>query len=250
MISAIIVDDEKDARFLLRNLLQTNFSEKVNILAEADDVDSAVEVIKKHQPDIVFLDIKMPGGNGFDVLTKIEGLNFEVVFVTAYDKFALRAFEFSAFGYLMKPIKESDLSGVMDRLGEKLSRSKIEDGTKRLKVLIENYDESAGIKKIVISNVSGFKVTALEEIVRLEGDGNYTDFILSDGQKIVSTKNLGEYEKLLVDYGFFRIHQSTVVNLIHVVGFSRESGGLVEMSDGAKMKLSRYRKDTFMERFL
>ena len=249
MISVVIVDDEKDARFLLRNLLEQNFVNQVDVLAEADDVDSAIEMIKKHQPDIVFLDIKMPGGSGFDVLTSIEKLNFEVVFVTAYDKFALKAFEFSAFGYLMKPIKESDLAGILDRLDEKVRRLQGDDSSKRLKVLIENYNEG-GVKKIVVSNVNGFRVAALEDIIRLEGDGNYTNFILTDEQKVVSTKNLGEYEKLLLDFGFFRIHQSTVVNLIHVVGFSREGGGLVEMSDGVKAKLSRYRKDAFMERFV
>jgi two-component system, LytTR family, response regulator len=248
MIKALIIDDEKDARFLLRNMLENNFLEQIEILGEADDVETGIEAIKRYNPDLVFLDIKMPQGTGFNLLSQFKEINFEVIFVTAYDKFAIKAFKFSAFGYLMKPIKKDELGIVVQKLTDRIETKK---GTtdKRLKILVENFDDNK-IKKLVIGNVSGFKVIELERLIRLEGDGNYTNFILEKDKKLTSTKNLGEYQDLLHDHGFFRIHQSTIVNLKHVVGFNREEGGTVEMTDNQKLKLSRHRKESFMQRFL
>jgi len=249
MIKALIIDDERDARFLLRNLLEQKFSDKIEILDEADDVETGIKAIIQHEPELVFLDIKMPQGTGFDLLSKLDSVNFEIIFITAYDKFAVKAFEFSAFGYLMKPIKEEELKDALLKLDKRLNGLN-KGADKRLKVLVENFGDDPKMSKIVISNVGGFKVIALKNIIRLEGDGNYTNFILMGQKKLTSTKILKEYQELLNDHGFFRIHQSTIVNLRHVTGYNREDGGNVETSDGCKLKLSRYRKESFMKRFL
>lgn len=249
MIKAIIIDDEKDARFLLKNLLERHFENSINVIAEADGIASGIEVINKHKPDLVFLDIQMRKGTGFDLLQKIGDVDFEVIFITAYNQYAVDAFKFSAFGYLLKPIKTRELKAVVEKLESHLSRLK-EGVTKRLKVLIENYGNEGEIQKIIITNVEGFQVVKVNSIIRLEGDRNYTHFIIDGGKKITTSKSIGEYEELLNQYGFFRIHQSTIVSLRHVTGYQKGDGGRVEMTDGANMKVSRYRKDEFLKRFV
>jgi two-component system LytT family response regulator len=182
------------------------------------------------------------------VLEKIKEKNFEVVFVTAFDQYAIKAFEFSALGYLMKPIRLNELKQIVSTIKEKSEKLKA-SSPNRLKVLVENYGDDHKIHKLVISNMEGFKVVSIEEIVRLEGDRNYTDFILLDGKKVTSTKTLGEYQELLNDFGFFRVHQSTIVNLRHVMGYNRNER-LVELVDGAKIVMSRHRKNEFIEKFI
>ena len=183
------------------------------------------------------------------LLQQLKDVNFEVIFITAYDQYAVKAFQFSAFGYLMKPIKTKELNTVVTRLKDHIDSLK-EGVNKRLKVLVENYGDDRLIKKLVISNKDGFKVSNVEDIVRLEGDGNYTNFIIAGSKKIMTSKSLGEYEELLNEHGFFRIHQSTIVNLRHVKGYLKGSGDKVEMSDGKSFTVSRHRKPAFLKRFL
>ncbi|PHR23129.1 MAG: DNA-binding response regulator [Fluviicola sp.] len=248
MINAVIIDDEKDARFLLRNLIEKKFGEQINVLGEADDVEPGVALIEKHKPDLVFLDIQMKKGTGFDLLKKIKKIDFEVIFITAYNQYAVDAFKFSAFGYLLKPIKSKDLGEVIEKLEKHLSELK-QDTTKRLKVLIENYGSDGDIQKLIIPNIEGFQVVKIADIIRLEGDRNYTHFILDPDKKITTSKSLGEYEELLNDHGFFRIHQSTIVSLRHITAYLKEDGGNVKMTDGGVLKISRHRKTEFLERF-
>lgn len=248
MIKAVIIDDEKDARFLLRNLLEKKFGNQVKILGEAEDVEPGIALIEKHNPELVFLDVQMKKGTGFDLLNKLDKVNFEVIFITAYNQYAVDAFKFSAFGYLMKPIKSKDLSDVISKLENHLSGFK-KDNSKRLKVLIENYGSEGDIQKLIIPNVDGFQVVPIADIIRLEGDRNYTHFILIGDKKITTSKSLGEYEELLNNHGFFRIHQSTIVSLRHIIAYLKEGGGNVEMIDGGIMKISRHRKVDFLERF-
>lgn len=248
MINAVIIDDEKDARFLLHNLLKKKFGKQINVLGEADDVEPGVALIEKVKPDLVFLDIQMKKGTGFDLLKRIKKIDFEVIFITAYNQYAVDAFKFSAFGYLLKPIKSTDLGEVIEKLEKHLSEYK-QDTTKRLKVLIENYGSEGDIQKLIIPNIEGFQVVKIADIIRLEGDRNYTHFILADNKKITTSKSLGEYEELLNEHGFFRIHQSTIVSLRHITAYLKEDGGNVKMIDGGIFKISRHRKTEFLERF-
>ncbi len=249
MIKAIIVDDERNARFVLNRHLENLFPQDVSIIGQASKIDEAVELIKTSNPDLVFLDIRMHNGTGFDILQNLDNINFEVIFVTAYDQYALKAFECSAFGYLLKPVSSSDLKKLVQKVIDKKHPS-TEYNDKRLKILVENYGDKDEVKKLVINHIKGFTVISIEDIIRLEGDRNYTHFIMKDTRRITSSKTLGDYEDLLSEFGFSRIHQSTLVNLRHVVGFLKEDGGLVEMSDGQKLKVSRYRKQAFIKRFL
>lgn len=249
MIRALIIDDEKDARYLLKNLLQQKYGHLITVVDEADDVDTGINSIKQHRPDLVFLDIKMPQGTGFDLLEKLDKVDFEVIFITAYDNFAVKAFRFSAFGYLLKPIKSADLDDTIGRLQNYMELLK--QGTdKRLKVLIESFGDDKKVRKIVVSNMEGFKVIELDSVLRLEGDRNYTHFIIAGKNRITTSRTLVDYEELLNEYGFFRIHQSTLINLRHVTGYIKGDGGTVEMTDGKSFQVARNRKQHFLQRFI
>lgn len=249
MIQVLIIDDERDARFLLKNKLNKNFSNTINVVGEADDVDTGIAAIKRFKPDVVFLDIKMPGGTGFDVLLKTKNeFQFEVIFITAHDNYAIKAFQFSAFGYLLKPIKTDDIAPILEKLESHLNIIKKGDD-QRLKVLIENYGDDRKIKKLVVTNMEGFQVLNIENIIRLEGDKNYTHFVLKDNKKYTTSKTIGEYEELLNDHGFFRAHQSTIINLRLVKGY-KKNDEQIEMTDGKLIKLSRHRKANFIKRFI
>lgn len=248
-IRAILVDDEENARFLLNDLLVRNFPGKVNVIGQAHDIDSAYMAITTYKPDLVFLDIQMQRGTGFDLLNKIGKFDFEVVFVTAYDQFAIKAFEFSAFGYLLKPVKLTELEKVLDRLQNRLHP--VHGGNDaRMKVLMEGIQSSGQEPgRIVISNMEGFRVLDVPEIIRLEASSNYTYFILTGDRKVVVSKTLGEYEPLLIPHGFFRIHQTHIVNLRFVDSFLKQDGGMVCLKDGTLLAVSRNRKAAFLSRF-
>lgn len=248
MIKAIIIDDEKDARFLLKDLIENKLNDKLELLGEADDVDSGITLIRETNPDLVFLDIQMKTGTGFDLLAKIGDLDFEVIFVSAYDQFAIDAFKFSAFGYLLKPLKLSELKEAVEKLEERFLKTK-ESLNKQVKILIENYGHRGEIQKIIIPNVQGFQILEISAILRLEGDRNYTHFIDTSGNKITSSKSLGEYEEMMIEHGFYRIHQSTIVSLRHIKAFRKTDDGYVELIDGTVHKVSRNRKQGLLSKF-
>lgn len=248
MIKCVIIDDEADAIFMLKNILEKNFKDEITIVDVAENIKDGIQIINKQKPEVVFLDIRMREGTGFELLEQIKTKNFEVIFITAYDQYAVKAFQFSAMGYLMKPIKIQDLKNTISNLKLHFSKQK-NNIEKRLKVLVENYDDG-NIKKLVVSNIDGFRVIPINNIIRLEGDRNYTNFILIDHKKITSSKTLGEYENLLTDFGFYRIHQSSLINLKHVVGYLKGDGGMVEMTDGYQVAVSRNRKADFIKRFI
>ncbi|HYG52038.1 MAG TPA: LytTR family DNA-binding domain-containing protein [Flavobacteriales bacterium] len=249
MIKAVVIDDEKDARFLLRDLVEKHCAGVLQLVGEADGIKTGIKCINEVTPDVVFLDIKMHEGTGFDLLEKIKKPSFEVVFITAYDSFAIQAFRFSAFGYLLKPIKLNELKSVIEKLAEHFAHLRQKEDP-RMKILVENYGDDKKIKKLVVTNLEGFQVLNVEEIIRLEGDKNYTHFVSSGKtRKITSSKTLGEYEELLNNHGFFRVHQSTIINLRHVKGFDKGNEE-IEMVDNVRVKISRYRKAAFLKRFI
>ena len=249
MIKALIIDDEEDARFMLATNLSKNFKDTIEVVGEADGVKSGIELLQHHSPDIVFLDIQMKDGTGFDLLEQIPNKTFEVIFITAFDQFAIKAFQFSALGYLMKPIKSKDLANTVQMAMDHIEKLQI-NSDKRLKVLVENYGDDKKIKKIVIPNNKGFFVFSIEDIIRLEGERNYTNFIIKDHPKVLSSKTMKEYELILSEFGFFRIHQSTLINLRHVIAYTKGEGGSVKMSDDMDVAISRNRKKEFLSRFI
>lgn len=247
MINVVIIDDEKDARFLLNNFIEKKLSHKLKVLGEADDVISGIELIESKKPDLVFLDVQMKTGTGFDLLAHFQQINFDVIFITAYNQFAIQAFKFSAFDYILKPFKVSEIEKSIEKFEQSFISKK--NTERKVKVLIENYGAQGEVHKLIVSNVSGFDVLEISSILRLEGDRNYTQFIMKNNLKLTSSKSLGEYEDLLTEYGFYRVHQSTIVSLRYVVAFKKTDDGYVEMSDGVTIKVSRSKKQGLIDKF-
>jgi len=246
MIKAVIIDDENSARNTLKSLLRA-IDAPLQVVGEGDDVSSAQQIIESTQPDIVFLDIQLKTGTGFDVLQTLANFSGDIIFVTAYDNYAVKAFQSAAFGYLLKPLQINELKEVISRFNTHFSTKK--NVASRAQILIENFEEG-NIKKLVIQNVNGFRVLSLNEIVYLKGEVNYTRFILKTGEKLMTSKTLKEYENLLTNYGFYRIHQSSLINLRYVKEYIKGEGGEVVMINNDQLDVSRRRKGQFVARFL
>lgn len=239
MIKAIIIDDEQKARETLSDSLSL-YCKNIDVIAEADGVKTGLVVIKENNPDIVFLDIMMTDGSGFDLLELIPTINFEIIFVTAYDKFAVKAFEFSAVDYILKPIKPQQLIRAVGKLKKSEGFETI---NKKLEVLLNNKNN---LEKIALPSLDGLCFIKIEDIIRCESDGNYTTFYMNLGEKVIVTRLIKEYEEMLSPLTFYRIHKSHIINFKYIKKYIRGDGGSVIMNDGTKIEVSRRRKEGFV----
>jgi two-component system, LytTR family, response regulator len=239
MIRAIIIDDEKTSRDALLGLI-TRYCNDVTIVEQANGYKSGIEAIEKHNPDLVFLDIQMPDGSGFQLLEDIKEINFEIIFTTAFDQYAIKAIKYSALDYLLKPIVPSDLVTAIQKLVKKKSSTEINSS---IKVLLDNLKNKSEPKKIVLSTLDQIHVVAIEDIVRCESDDCYTRFILNDGKVLLICKTLKEYDMLLEEQNFLRPHKSHLININHISGYFKNEGGCILMSDGTKIPVSRRKRD-------
>ncbi|MEM9919188.1 MAG: response regulator [Bacteroidota bacterium] len=239
-MKAIIIDDELNAREALRNLLE-NFISGVEVVAEAEGVSSGLAAIKQHQPEIVFLDVNMPSGTGFDLLEQLETVDFVLVFVTAYDQYAIKAIKFSALDYLLKPVDLQELRKTLERI------QKI--GNHYPQKLVEHYrqNQQSG-DTIALPSIDGFDIVRLVDIIRCEGERNYTTFYIKGSDRIVVSRTLKEYETLLSGFNFLRVYQSHLINLHFVKKYIRGRGGFVIMEDGAQLPVSREKKEELLRR--
>jgi len=245
MTKAVIIDDEPDARSGLRGLLrQVNIP--IEIVGEADDIPSGQRLILRADPDLIFLDVQLQEGTGFHLLARLPDLIAEVIFVTAYDKYAIQAFQMAAFGYLLKPLQISELEEVLQRYQERNASIKTKE---RSRILVDNSNSDQQ-KKIVLSNVGGFRVVDLSDIIYLRGEVNYTRFFLNNGDTIMVSRTLRDYENMLSELGFYRCHQSYLLNLSHVVEYRKGEGGQAIMSNGDALDISRRKKADFVSKFL
>ncbi|HEY8399674.1 MAG TPA: response regulator [Cytophagaceae bacterium] len=243
MRKAIIIDDEKKSRITLRNQLE-KYCENIQIIAEADSVQSGINEITRHNPEVVFLDIQMPDGTGFDLLNSFNEINFKIIFITAYDQFAVKAFKFSAVDYLLKPVDPDQLVAAVKKL-EKMDE--LTEMTSKLRLLMEN---KLNIKKIALPTFEGIKLAKIDEIIRCEADSNYTTIYITNNRKIVVTRTLKEYEELLSGFDFVRIHKSHLINLRFVDKYVSGDGGYVIMEDGSQVEVARRRKDVLLNLLL
>lgn len=240
-IKTIIVDDERPSREILRSYLRKYFPD-IEIAASMDSVKAAVSAISNHKPDLVFLDIELPDGKGFDILQKFSKEEFKVVFVTAYTDYAVKAFRFSAVDYLLKPVR-------IDELKEAIQKVREMDGTtvnsERIDILMRHLQTQGQMaEKLVISSLKGYEVLKLPEIIMCRADGYCTNFFLTGNRKTGSSRNLKTYERMLTEHGFMRTHHSFIVNLNHVTGYTRQ--GEILLSEGNKAFLSNSYKERFM----
>ena len=222
MIKAIIVDDELGARESLSKMLEKN-CKQIEVVAKVDSMLSAFEAITNKEPDLVFLDIEMPNGNAFDLLEKFKTINFNIIFTTAYDHYAIKAIKFSAIDYILKPIDPEELITAVKRFEDRAGQKATLD--KQFKTLLSNVRPENKLKKVGIPDGDGLIFINLSDIIRCDSDGNYTFFILTSGKKIIASRTLGEYEQMFADDNFFRIHRSHLINLEHVKKYIKGEGG-------------------------
>lgn len=243
MLRAIILEDEEDSRNLLIGFLR-DYCPQVHVLASADSVTSGFDAIHNHQPDVVFMDIQLKGETSFDLLQKLREIQFEIIFITAYDSYMLNAIKFSAIDYLLKPVNVNELKTAVAKVEKKRNQAKF---NKSLEVLLSNFKNNYQDHKIAISSTDGFVFVKVSNIIYLESDGAYTSFHLKQQEKLVTSKNIKEYEDLLFDHNFFRIHKSYIINMAEMTKYIRGEGGYVVMSNNAMFGVSRRRKDDFLK---
>lgn len=244
MITCILVDDELKSRESLKILIE-DFCDNIEVKALCQNVAEAMEAIRIHKPDVVFLDIQLQRETGFDLLTKLENINFEVIFTTAYSEYAIKAFKFSAIDYLLKPIDIDDLkraiAKVEKRVGDSLGQ--------RIQQLMSNLKSSSAENyKLALPTTDGLIFVKVSEILYCEASSNYTEITLMDNKKYVVSRTLKEYEDLLSEYDFFRIHNSFLINLNAVKKYVRGEGGYVIMVNDKSLDVSKRKKESFLSR--
>ncbi|MVM32880.1 response regulator [Spirosoma sp. HMF4905] len=250
-LRAVIIDDETNARQALSNLLQL-LCPDVELVGEAKNVDLGIELIKNEKPDLVFLDIQMPGKTGFDLLAAFEKADFGVIFTTAYQEYAIRAFRFSAIDYLLKPIDPDELQAAVGKYKSQL----VGINPQQVKILKEYIDEPRQARlnertknahqRIALPTAEGIHFVQMTDIIQCESLGSYTKFHLTGSKPIVVSRLLKEYEEILDNYYFFRVHQSNIVNLEHIKRYVKGDGGQVWLSDNTEVEVSRRRKEEFL----
>ncbi len=238
---AVLIDDEISNLENLQTLLEKHCSQ-VTILATAQNVSDAVGAIEKHLPHLVFLDIQMGEQTGFDVLKLLPTRNFEVIFVTAYDQYGIKAVKFAALDYLLKPIDIEELINAVNKAEQKLA---MQTQASQLDFLLQQLKKpETNVSKIALQMQSEIRYVALSEIIRCEADNTYTHFLLSSGEKILVSKSLKEYADLLHPNGFLRTHQSHLVNPKYVKSWLKEDGGILLLMSGEKIPISKPNKNT------
>jgi two-component system, LytTR family, response regulator len=238
---ALIIDDEDHCITTLKWTLN-EYCKEVNIVATANNGHDGIQLIKLHQPDLIFLDIEMPQLNGIEMLQQCDIINFEVIFTTAYDQYAVKAIKLNALDYLLKPIDKDDLVEAVSRV-----KAKQAENNKVQVTTSQEVHKTKVANKIALSTSSGLQFVNLENLMRIEGQGNYCNFILKDKKSILLCKKLGEAEEILKeDINFFRAHKSHIVNLKYVEKYNRGEGGEIIMEDGTSIALSRNKKDEFL----
>lgn len=244
MPKAIIVEDELHSRQFLKNMV-ASFCPELELMAEATNVAEGVLAIKTHQPELVFLDIEMQTGTGFDLLEQFPEPDFDVIFTTAYDHYAIKAIQFSAIAYLLKPIEIGELQQAVKK---SLERGRTALNKKSLQLLLQNLKTpKTGNPSITLSTSEGIEFVPLSEIIKIEASGPYSIFYLKDRKKIMVSKHLKEYEQLLFEYGFFRLQNSYIINIHEVKRMVRTDGGYVIMSDDTQISISPKKKSEFLE---
>lgn len=245
MIQALIIDDEEHCIDRLITLLKPH-KKLVEIMGSASTVKDAIEAIALLRPSLIFLDVQLKDQTGFDLLKALPEINFDIIFTTAYEEFAIQAIKFSAIDYLLKPIDPDELNVALLRVSNEKSK-KI--SFEKIDLLLQNTQRNRGtFKKIIIPTVMGFEFIDISNIVRCQSDINYTTIYLKDKQKLVVAKTLKEFEELLADYSFFRVHNSHLINLSFIKHYTKGKGGSVKLTDGTEIEVSTRRKEDFFKK--
>ncbi len=248
MIKAILIDDDSNLRSGMKGLLAM-FAPQIEIIGEADTVATGVAIIEKVKPQLIFLDIQLTDGTGFDILEKITEkygkIESHVVFITAHEEFAIKAFRFSALDYLLKPVDPEELKKVIEKINKTILKN---NEFSNVELLLENIKKQTNsFKRIALSNSDGIHLFDISDIIRCESEDNYTKFFIKNNKTILISKTLKEYEELLTAHGFERIHQSHLINLAYLKSYIKKDGGYVMMSDNSHLPISQRKKERLQE---
>ncbi|MBL4754367.1 MAG: response regulator transcription factor [Flavobacteriales bacterium] len=243
MIKAIIIEDEEKARSNLMQILG-EYCKEVEVVAAQDNVQSGIKSIKQHNPDLLFLDVHMQGETGFDLLEQIGKIDFEIIFTTAHNEYAVKAFKFSAIDYLLKPIDINELVNAVQKATNKIEQNSTKE---RYDLIVENLQgQKSTFNKIALPTADGLVFVQLSDIIRCESEDNYTHFFLINGKRFLVSKTIKYFEELLTDQDFFRVHQSHLINIHHIKEYHKGEGGYAIMSDESSVIISRRKKEAFL----
>jgi len=247
MITALLIDDDSNLRNGMKSLL-ARYAPEIRIIGEADSVETGVKIVLQNQPQVVFLDIHLGDGSGFDLLEEVNQrgkLNSQIVFITAHEQYAIKAFRFSALDFLLKPVDPEDLQKVIEKLKQVIDKN---DSVAHIDLLLENIRKKVdNFKRIALSNSDGIHLFEVSDIIRCESEDNYTKFYIKNSKPILISKTLKEYEELLTEHGFERIHQSHLINLAYLKSYIKKDGGYVVMADNAHLPISQRKKERLNE---
>jgi two-component system, LytTR family, response regulator len=247
MITAVLIDDEKHLRDGMKRLLEL-YGPEIKIVDEADSVKTGIATVEKYNPQVVFLDINLTDGTGFDILENLSKkgtIKSQIVFITAHEQYALKAFRFSALDFLLKPVDPEELQQTISKIKEAL-KSNTSFG--HIDLLLENIRKKVdNFKRIALSTQDGIHLFEVSDIIRCESEDNYTKFHIKNHKPLLISKTLKEYEELLADHGFERIHQSHLINLSYLKSYIKNDGGYVIMADNSNLPIAQRKKERLQE---
>jgi two-component system LytT family response regulator len=247
MITALLIDDDDNLRAGMKSLL-SRYAPEIVIIGEADSVKTGTELLLKTEPQVVFLDIHLGDGSGFDLLEEVNKrgkLNSQIVFITAHEQYAIKAFRFSALDFLLKPVDPDELEKVISKIKNVLVKS---ESVTHIDLLLENIRRKVdNFKRIALSTADGIHLFEISDIIRCESEDNYTKFYIKNNKPVLISKTLKEYEDLLTEHGFERINQSHLINLAYLKSYIKKDGGYVVMADNSNLPISQRKKERLQE---
>ncbi len=244
MFKAIIIDDIDNSRLTLTHDLK-EYCPHIEVIGEANSVKTGIDVIKEKKPDVVFLDIQLGDGTGFDILEQVGNFDFQVIFTTALDSYGIKAIKFSALDYLLKPVDPDELIEAVGKLEKNVKKESFKNS---LSLLLENIkDINPANKRIALNSADKVHLVYINDIVRCESQGGYTIFYLKNKEQIIDTKNLKEYEHLLEEYSFIRVHHSHLINFNYLKEYVKKDGGYAVMTDNSKVPVSFRKRNNLLD---
>jgi len=244
MIKAIIIDDEMHCRKTLGMLLK-EYCPDVQVTEQCSEAESGLASIRRLKPDLVFLDIEIPNMNGFEMLEKLPEINFEIIFTTSYDQYAIKAIRFSALDYLLKPVDREELQRAVQKVSQRLNHPL----PQQMEILLQKLHQPVSpVQKIALPTMEGLQMVAVNSVISCESDSNYTTFLLKNKQKLLVSRPLKEIEEMLEEYSFLRVHNSYLVNLNEIDKYIKGEGGYLMMTDGSTIDVSRSKKEVLLNK--
>ena len=242
-MNTLIVEDEDASYEVLEGIIK-KYATHLNVIGRAKTVDQAIKLVEETSPELVFLDIDLPDGTGFDFIKKLKPVDFSIIFVTAYNQYAVQAFRFSATDFLLKPINDDEFREAIEKVEQNEKQKNL---NLRLDILLANLQSQiTDVKKIILKTLEDIFIVSVKDIVSIQSDGAYSHFSLLSGKRITVSSNLKKYEEMLFDQGFFRSHQCHLVNLVHVERFHKLDGGMLIMKNGSSVPVSSRKRDALM----